>query len=1331
MKSFLLKMFLIGFVLNLVASNWAKGQVEINEIAPSNISFLQNSNGKYDDWIELYNAGTMDADLSGYGLTDDLSRPFLFKFPSHILPAGEKMIVFASDTNVFAIDHYEMAVNGTGSWMYVLGSSSLDTNWRNPGFNDASWNTGNGGIGFSDDDDGTVIPPNISVMMRQSFFIADTSAILKAIFMIDYDDGYVAYLNGVEISRANMATTTGRPVWDELAPQPHEAQLFAGNRPDSLEIDREFFKSIIKQGINVFAVETHDRVPVPTDMSSIPFLFLGMQNSNSVFPPPPVWFVAPPNEYYNAKFKLARTGETIYFINPSGGFYDQVTYPALEADNSYARVPDGYSNWCYLETPTPLLPNNSSTCNTGYATIPVFSKSAGYYSNTLSLGLSTNFPGGVIRYTTNGDIPDSTSFLYSGLISLDSTVTIRARVFALGTLSSPVITNTYFINETNHLPVFCITTDSLNLWDYNTGIYTWGPNADSIFPYYNANFWQPWSKPASIEYFDKLGSRVINFNADIEIYGNYSRYRPQKSFEIKLSDKHGLSEVNYPFLPDKPYLTTFENILLRNAGTDWNFVHFRDALMQRIMKNTYSGYVAAEPVVGYLNGSFWGVYILNEKYNKKWVELNYGLKKGEFDFCEEIGDEIFALEGTSEDFFDLYNFATTESPLSTGFYDQLKDKLDLQNFADYFIANTYYNNGDWLGDWTNNIRIWNAEKHDTRIKYLLIDTDFGFGLRGNLHDNRLSEAINPVAFSHTSNIFDATLKNPVFKRYFINRYADLINTIYLPTNVNAVMKQFRDSMRFDMGKHFTKWGSDTTSWNTRINDMMSWVSQRPAIMRNYIRNEFNLDGEVMLSVNTFPSGSGRIEISTVIPESYPWTGVYFNGNPVTITAIANPGYTFDHWHSNVVISANDTNLRTTYNFTSNDAITAYFTGSPAPIKLAVSEINYNSVAEFDVNDWIEFYNYGTFAIDISGWKLSDEEDRHQFVFPSGSVISPGGYLVVPEDSIKLKTFFPDVVNRTGQMDFSLNNSGDQIRLFDYLGNQYLSFYFSDQNPWPLQADGLGYTCELLSTSGNLGDGANWFAGCYGGSPGKAYSTTLSAPVTINGNRQYCIGDSTELSLLDLPVYSYQWLLNDNVLLGDTTNSIVTFTPGIYTVLVDAQGCSASSPPATIEEVNYSAEPSVTDGARCRQGSVLLFASSSEQVSWYDAAQGNLLGVGDSFVTPMLSETTTFFVRAGQLCKSEAVKVTAHINKDACGDSLLVYPNPSSTKNLSIQSYYLDPGTATILLNDMSGKTVLSQAIIIQQTGRSRELELDNINSGVYILTVTQGDKKLTTKYVRL
>ena len=78
--------------------------------------------------------------------------------------------------------------------------------------------------------------------------------------------------------------------------------------------------------------------------------------------------------------------------------------------------------------------------------------------------------------------------------------------------------------------------------------------------------------------------------------------------------------------------------------------------------------------------------------------------------------------------------------------------------------------------------------------------------------------------------------------------------------------------------------------------MMNFANARPAIScERFINTDFGLSGQVTLTLNTSPAGAGRIEISTITPTSYPWSGVYFNGNPVTITAIPNPGYTFDHF----------------------------------------------------------------------------------------------------------------------------------------------------------------------------------------------------------------------------------------------------------------------------------------------------------------------------------------------------------------------------------------------------------------------------------------------------
>src|SRR5204863_1821231 len=136
------------------------------------------------------------------------------------------------------------------------------------------------------------------------------------------------------------------------------------------------------------------------------------------------------------------------------------------------------------------------------------------------------------------------------------------------------------------------------------------------------------------------------------------------------------------------------------------------------------------------------------------------------------------------------------------------------------------------------------------------------------------------------------------------------------------------------------------------------------------------------------------------------------------------------WSSDFIIS-NDTNQATTYNFTRSDNITANFTGSLINATITISEFNYHSDSVADAGDWIELHNYGNSSVDISGWKLSDESDGHNFVFPAITSISPGGYLVIAQDMSKFKSQFPNVTNVIGPMEFSLNNFGEQIRIFNY------------------------------------------------------------------------------------------------------------------------------------------------------------------------------------------------------------------------------------------------------------------------------------------------------------
>lgn len=193
------------------------------------------------------------------------------------------------------IDHWETAVFNTDTWKYIPGTSEPDTNWRKVSFNDASWNSGQGGIGYGDGDDNTIIAQTTSLYMRFVFNVGDTSVIEDAVLNADYDDAFVAYLNNVEIARSNIGTVGTPPPYNQFANGNHEAQMYQGNPPDYFTIPHANLKQILKQGANVLAVQVHNVTANSSDLSSNMFLSFGIKNTNTYFQPTPSWFQPPLN----------------------------------------------------------------------------------------------------------------------------------------------------------------------------------------------------------------------------------------------------------------------------------------------------------------------------------------------------------------------------------------------------------------------------------------------------------------------------------------------------------------------------------------------------------------------------------------------------------------------------------------------------------------------------------------------------------------------------------------------------------------------------------------------------------------------------------------------------------------------------------------------------------------------------------------------------------------------------------------------------------------------------------------------------------------------------
>ena len=146
-------------------------------------------------------------------------------------------LLFPSFLKSQTVNHWETALFDNDTWKYLLGTSEPDTNWRKLSFNDASWAQGTGGVGYGDGDDNTTVAATVSLYLRKEFTLIDTSKIEQAVLNVDYDDAFVAYLNDVEIARANVGTVGDHPAFNQGSSSLHEAQMYQGGNPDQFMID--------------------------------------------------------------------------------------------------------------------------------------------------------------------------------------------------------------------------------------------------------------------------------------------------------------------------------------------------------------------------------------------------------------------------------------------------------------------------------------------------------------------------------------------------------------------------------------------------------------------------------------------------------------------------------------------------------------------------------------------------------------------------------------------------------------------------------------------------------------------------------------------------------------------------------------------------------------------------------------------------------------------------------------------------------------------------------------------------------------------------------------
>jgi hypothetical protein len=419
-----------------------------------------------------------------------------------------------------------------------------------------------------------------------------------------------------------------------------------------------------------------------------------------------------------------------------------------------------------------------------------------------------------------------------------------------------------------------------------------------------------------------------------------SRSQPQHSFRLSFTHgSFGEKAIELPLLPDRPNRALYSDIYLRNGSNQFLNLPYKDASQVRMMSegsdNYYSSY---RPVSVYINGSYFGLYELREKFNQEYFEQHDNATRDSIELLSLsywYNLVLRAVEGDVDNFWADYSNFNALDPSSPNYWQEADQYFDLKHYTDYIIAESWMGNVDWPG---NNIKIYRSDASQKRWRFALIDLELSMQPNGwtNCTDNHIAYMMGQSENNPYINIWKQSIENLAYRNYFINRFADQMNTSYRQEQLLATEQAFYESMLPEMPLQFARWGDPnniagqmaTFEENHQI--FQEQLLCRSTFVFNQLLAQFNLTKKVQVNLQVYPEMAGEIHLNTIQPTSYPWSGTYFDGVPIQMQPIAKPGYMFSHWLPTFSISDTLSDSLEVNVTQSNQTFTAVFIPIPLP-----------------------------------------------------------------------------------------------------------------------------------------------------------------------------------------------------------------------------------------------------------------------------------------------------------------------------------------------------------------------------------------------------------------
>ena len=638
----------------------------------------------------------------------------------------------------------------------------------------------------------------------------------------------------------------------------------------------------------------------------------------------------------------------------------------------------------------------------------VFSHEAGFYNEPFYLKLNVE-KGELFYFDENNIYKDIKAFPDSLLIDKTNTISLLVShadsVHKLGSFS-------YFIEFNTSFKVVSISIDNDFLFDTYKGIYVKGPRAyfDTVSNHYrNVNWERKWERENYIEIFNEKGDRIVSQSSGLRIFGGMTKYYHEKSLRVIARSQYGLSRFDADIFNKGK--KKYKQFILRHSGNDYRKSRFKDAFTTSLSSESGLDVQASSPCHLFVNSEYWGVYNIREKINRYYIDNKYNCGIESIDILQGYKT---VDAGTDEDYVSLLSYVKKNNISVEENYHKVQEMMDTRNFINFWVHQIYYSNHDVRG----NIRFWKSDSLDGKFRWIVYDTDLGFGasraksnILKDFTNQRMTDWYNP---NWATFLLRNLLENESFKKDFILQSSFLLSSTLSTKHIHQRIDEFKNLYNDEMKVHFSErkkfqsYQGNYKNWEKSIDNLKYFAEKRDEYSFLHLEDKFELDLPYFLDIKIENSENGKVLLNNNILTKHKFTGQFFSEYKLPFKMIPNLGYSANGYTDSVINADKGDTISITIKFIKNHS---------SEEQIIINEIDY-------VNDCFEIYNQGSSTINLSGWKLKDKNNNIFSI--ENCVLQKGRFAVFHYNNIEQKI---DTVQYC-TIDFRVSSSDEFLEIYD-------------------------------------------------------------------------------------------------------------------------------------------------------------------------------------------------------------------------------------------------------------------------------------------------------------